>query len=165
VNEIQLLRAQLDGERRRVREVAAACAATHGDGAAQNAAGTPAALTRACTAYLACVLGWFEARDARLGRGGVLRGAPVSIGDQGSAREALALLDAANAKAATWRALALFVQGAWDERRGAIETLLAANGSVADWRIYAGVDADSISLERTLYRQVRAALPAGIELP
>jgi hypothetical protein len=152
VNEIQLLRAQLDGERRRVREVAAACAAALGDGAA----GTPDALTQACTTYLACVLRWFEARDARLRSGAVL--------DQGSAREALALLGAAGATPAAWRALALFIQGAWDERRGAIDALLAAHGSVADWRALAGVDADSICLERTLYGQVRAALPAGIEL-
>ena len=152
MNEIQLLRAQLNGERRRVREVAAACAAALGGGAA----GTPDALTQAGTAYLACVLGWFEARDARLPSGAVL--------DQGSTREALALLSAAGATPAAWRALALFIEGAWDERRGAIDTLLAADGSVADWRTWAGIDADSICLERALYGQARAALPAGMEL-
>jgi hypothetical protein len=152
VNEIQLLRAQLNVERRRVREVAAACAAALGDGAA----GAPDALTHACTAYLACVLGCFERRDARLRSG--------AVPDQGSTREALALLGAAGATPAAWRALALFVEGAWDGRRGAIDALLAANGSVVDWRHFAGVDADSVCLERALYSQVRAALPAGIEL-
>lgn len=155
MNEIQLLRAQLAAERRRVREVAAAGAA---------AGGSPAAFAEACAAYLACVLGWFEQRDARLPAAVAIRGALAAAGESGGAREALALLRTAGDTPAGWQALAHFIQGRWDTRRGAIEACLATDVSVADWRTYAGVDADSIVRERALYRQVRAALPAGVDL-
>lgn len=165
MNEIELLRTQLATERSRVREVAsagaAACSATAG--------AAPGAVHGACAEYLGCVLGWFDERDARLGElysrrpaGDAGRTAYAALGPGGRGREALERHTARGDTREGWQALAQFINGPWDARRGAIEALLAANPRVADWRAYGGIDADSISRERALYARCRAALAAGV---
>jgi hypothetical protein len=155
MNEIELLRNQLATERRHVREVASACAAAHAG--APPAAGDAAleALRAACGEYLGRVLDWFDRRDQRLGE----LYAQHPAADSG--RMALERLKQAGPAPESWQALAAFINGPWDDRRGAIEALLASNPRVADWRAFCGIDADSVCEERALYARVRAALPSG----
>lgn len=169
MNEIQLLRNQLAVERRRVREVASACAAALAAPAPPNGAALQA-LGEACAEYLRCVTGWFDQRDERLGElyarlpaGDAGRRSLEALSPGGSGPAALGTIAAAAAGGA-WAALAQSIDGEWDARRGAIEALLASNPRVADWRAIAGIDADSIRQERVLYARVCAALPAGVRL-
>jgi len=159
MNEIQLLREQLATERRHVRAVASACAAAHRGAAASAASAALPALREAAAAHLTLVLGWFEARDARLATLGIELPPGDSLG-----REALGKLRPGADAATAWAACAGLVNGAWDERRAVIESLCAANPRVTDWRAFARVDADSIQQERALYARVRSALPAGLTL-
>jgi hypothetical protein len=159
MNEIQLLRAQLDAERRHVRAVASACAGAHRLATTSAEVASLQALREASTAYLALVLGWFDARDARLATLGTHLPPGEALG-----REALDAIRSGRNPAEAWAACAALVSGAWDSRRTALEALCAANLRVADWRTFAGVDADSIHEERAHYVRVRAALPAGLEL-
>ena len=152
MNEIELLRRQLADERRHVREVASACAAASLAAATALAGDMPAAWQRACSAYLECVLGWFDERDARLPD----RTALAALGPTHRERKAL--------ERAAWQDLAQLINGPWDERRAAIDALLATNPRVADWRALSRIDADSIRRERELYARCRAALPAGVTL-
>jgi hypothetical protein len=170
MNEIQLLRDQLSAERRHVREVATACA-TARDASPARAGSALAALDEASTQYLGCVLDWFEQRDARLislyarlPADDPARSVSEALGPEGGAAEALALLHAAQGRGAAWNALAQFIVGPWDTRRGAIEALLASNPRVGDWRAIAGIDADSVYRERAMYQRVRAALPTDVDL-
>ena len=172
MNEIQLLREQLAAERRHVRSVASACAAACDRLAEPSSASALEPLLEASTLYLRSVLDWFDERDERLGglyrdhpAGGLERRALAALGPGGIGREALERLAADEPSRETWAALAQFINGAWDARRSAIEALLASNARVADWRAFAGIDADSVYRERALYARVRSALPAGIELP
>ena len=171
MNEIELLRNQLATERRHVREVASACLAAHGG--APPAAGDAAleALRGACGEYLGCVLDWFDRRDARLGElyarrppADAGRAALAALDPAGRGREALEKLGVRGAARESWQALARFIHGPWDARRGAIEALLASNQRVADWRVISGVDADSVCHERALFARVVAALPSGSAL-
>lgn len=171
MNEIELLRNQLATERRHVREVASACAAAHAN--APPAAGDAVleATRGACSEYLAVVLDWFDRRDARLGElytqhpaAAAGRTALAALDLAGRGREALETLTAGAPARESWQALARFVHGPWDARRGAIEALLASNTHVVDWRVFGGIDADSVCLERALYARVRAALPSGTGL-
>jgi hypothetical protein len=145
MNEIELLRNQLATERRHVREVASACAAAHAGARARPGDAALEALRAACGEYLACVLEWFDQRDLRLGEPAVQHPAA------GSSPEG-------------WNALAAFINGPWNARRDAIEARLASNPRVADWRVFCGIDADSVWRERTLYARVVAALPSGATL-
>ncbi len=170
MNEIELLRNQLATERRHVRAVASACAAAHLAGGAMQGGTALEALRRACTEYLGCMLDWFDQRDERLDA----LYPHISAGDEGRraravdlsgrGREALDRLEQGGPAHETWQAVARFINGAWDARRGAIEAALGANTRVADWRAFARVDADSVCQERALYARVRAALPEGVEL-
>jgi hypothetical protein len=171
MNEIQLLRDQLAAERRHVREVASACAAAYRAEPAPAGGAALVALAGACRDYLECVLVWFDRRDARLGElcarlpaGGADGEARGALDLSGHGRDALDRLRAAGPAHEDWAALALFVNGAWDTRRSAIEALLASRLRVTDWRAVSGIDADTIYEERALYSRVRAALPAGVEL-
>jgi hypothetical protein len=158
MNEIQLLRAQLAAERRHVLAVASACADAHRAAPPQ---GTPtlAALSEASTAYVALVVDWFAARDARLTALGTHLPPGEALG-----HEALEKIRAGANPAEAWGACAALLSGAWDSRRAAIEALCGANRRVTDWRAFAGIDANSIHEERALYGRVRAALPAGLAL-
>lgn len=168
MNEIALLRTQLATERSRVREIAGACAAAHRGAAAAPAGAAPEALRRACAEYLGCVLGWFDERDARLGELYALRpaadagrAAVAALGPGGRGRETLERLASGGGREA-WQAVAQFIHGPWGSRRAAIEALLATNARVADWRAFAGIDADSICRERALYTRCRSLLAAGV---
>lgn len=159
MNEIQLLREQLDAEQRHALGVVAACAAAHDPSAGREAGAALAGFTAACTEYLGCVLASFDERDARL----AALHAELAPGE--TARAALGKLRAAGEPRAGWAALAQYLRGPWEARRRTVAALLAAHPRVTDWRTVAGIDADSIARERVLYARVRAALPAGIELP
>ena len=168
MNEIELLQNQLAAERRHVREVASACAAEHPTAALPPGGSALEALRAAGTEYLACVLAWFDQRDERLGelyarlpRGAAGHEALAALGPHGRGGEALRGLEEPGPARDQWQALARFLNGPWDERRGAVEALLASNPRVADWRTFGGIDADSVCQERALYARFRAALPSG----
>jgi hypothetical protein len=159
MNEIQLLREQLAAERRHVRAVASTCAGALRCAPTSQQTPTLAALSEASTTYLALVVGWFEARDARLTALGTHLPPGEALG-----REALDKVRAGANLAEAWGACAALLSGAWDSRRASIEALCTANLRVTGWRAFARIDADSIREERALYVRVRAALPAGLEL-
>src|SRR5579862_3101854 len=68
MNEIQLIRRQLDTEREHAGAVTRACAGALGRADARALeSGTPLdEFRQACVDYLVCVLAWFEERDRRL---------------------------------------------------------------------------------------------------
>jgi hypothetical protein len=130
-----------------------------------------------------CVLAWFEERDQRLTDLWDTRPTPADEGQRtleaalaspGRSREALEKLEAALARMPapaadsraqeSWREFAQFFNSVWSARRDAIEAWLSANPRTTDWRVIAGIDADSILEERHRYARVRAALPAGAAL-
>jgi hypothetical protein len=161
MNETQLIRRQLALEREHLAAVAQACA----QAATQLPACAP--FQQACEEYLACVLGWFAARDRRLSalaaglgpedpRCATVNEILARSGDSGQAQALLA--------AAAWPDLLQFLQGPWSARRDALEGLLAHDSRVIDWRQIGGIDADGILEERTRYAQVVALLPAGVSL-
>ena len=176
MNEIELIRQQLETERRRAGEVAEACAAvlargrTSSDGAAARAQ-----FVQACVDYLASVLMRFEERDQRLSdlwRAHRAADDPMRrrleelLPSRGRSREALERLEAALAPQPAvsagedrraWEEFAQFFRGAWSVRRAALDALLATSVRTADWRAVAGVDADSILEERERYARVGAA--------
>lgn len=168
MNEIELLRSQLATERRRVREVASACAAAY---RAERSIREPEALAplrEACTAYLAFVLDCFDRRDERLRElsarrpgGDTSRALETALRLAGRGSEALATLEAAESARESWQALARFIDGPWDTRRGAVEAALGPDTRVAHWRAFSGIDADSIRQERALYARFRAVMPGG----
>lgn len=174
MNEVQLIRHQLDTQRQHAVEVANACAAALGR--AGTAAGAAhQALRQACVDYLVCVLAWFEERDQRLADQlrlphppgeGPRRAFEEALARHGRSRAALEKLEAACGSSAAssdrWREFAQFFNGVWRTRREAIDALLAANQRVSDWRALSGLDADTILEERTRYERVRAALPPGL---
>jgi hypothetical protein len=159
VNEIELLRAQLATERLHVSAAANACAA---------AAADAAALRTAATHYLRCVLGWFEARDRRLGE--LLRaradmdertrlGLEAALSQPGASDVALGKLPSVEGALGAWQALAQFVGTAWGPRREALDALLGTLTRPADWRAVAGIDADSILEERRRFERLREDAP------
>lgn len=170
-SEIQLLREQLDLQRRHSAAVTLACAAAPG----RTAAGSGVALAplrQACVDYLVLELTAFEERDQRLAdrvdagpaQEGQRAALAQALGRRGSSREALRLLEAAVAgDGSGWREFADFFNGSWSPRRDAIEACLGGL-STAEWRALSGVDADSILQERLAFARVRAALPAGMSL-
>jgi hypothetical protein len=177
VNEIEVIRAQLDTERRHAGAVANACAV-----ALQRPDGGGAALDefrQSCVDYLVCVLAWFEERDQRLGdlagarpEDPARRALEDALARPGRSRETLERLAAAVAgsdtadgsSSASWREFARYFNGVWSTRRDAVDALLTSNPRVGDWRALAGIDADSILEERHLYTRVGARLPAGVTL-
>jgi hypothetical protein len=184
MNEIQLIRAQLDLERSHASAVAAVCGATLGCATpASLASGTPLETFRqACVDYLVCILAWFEERDRRLaelinqyGPEHATRDAlDATLARRGRSREALEKLEAAFAAAPdtaaaagarpAWVEFAQFFSGIWSTRRDALDALLSANSRASDWRHMSGVDADTILEERSRYARVTETLPPGITL-
>ena len=143
MNEIELIRAQLDAERLHVKAVAQACAAAGGNARAPRNAAALVELQAAGADYLRCVLDWFEARDQRLlelisTRPGLDAHARQAISAAlalpGSSREALRKLAAIDAgrPSSAWQALAEVVAGVWSGRREAIDALLTAVPRPAD---------------------------------
>ncbi len=158
MNEIELIRAQLATERQHVGAVARACATTRSQAVDLRAAGLD---------YLSCVLGWFEARDQRLGE--LLRARPAveepfwhdlqtAQAQPGVSVAALGKLQATSSTVA-WRAFASVIDTAWGPRRDALDALLTHLTRVADWRRIAGIDADSILEERRLFDAMAANAP------
>lgn len=145
---MELIRTQLATERMHLREIAAATIGP-GDGIARRQ-------------YLVRVLGWFAARDERLGQLFPVQDGPAraalaeALGASGSSREALDRLpDAPGGSTQEWRAFAHFVAGDWASRRGQLDALLAQEPLVT-WRAIAGIDADGMLEERALYEAARA---------
>ena len=185
MNEIQLIRAQLTAERQHASTVANACATALGrrNAVALSSGSSLEEFRQACVEHLVRVLAWFEERDQRLTDLWHARLAPADgarraledvLASPGRSREALEKLAAAlacttapaphsNAQQ-SWREFAQFFNSVWSARRDAIDALLAANGRTTDWRLIAGIDADSILEERARYARVRTTLPAGASL-
>ena len=181
MNELQLIRAQLTTERQHASTVANACATAFGrrNAVALSSGSSLEEFQQACVDYLVRVLAWFEERDQRLTDLSHARPTAADAGRRtledalaspGRSREALEKLAAALACAAaspdshaqeSWREFAQFFNSVWSARRDAIDAWLAANPRTTDWRLIAGIDADSILEERNRYARVRAALPAG----
>jgi hypothetical protein len=184
MNEVQLIRAQLDLERSHAGAVAAVCGTTLGRATpASLASGTPLETFRqACVDYLVCILAWFEERDRRLaelinqyGPEHATRDAlDATLARRGRSREALEKLEAAFAAVAdtaaaagarpAWVEFAQFFSGTWSTRRDALDALLSANSRASDWRHMSGVDADTILEERSRYARVTETLPPGVTL-
>ena len=184
MNEIQLIRAQLDLERSHAGAVAAICGTALGRATpASLASGTPLETFRqACVDYLVCILAWFEERDRRLaelinqyGPEHATRDAlDATLTRRGRSREALEKLEAAFAAAPdtaaaagarqAWVEFAQFFSGTWSTRRDALDALLSANSRASDWRHMSGVDADTILEERSRYARVTQTLPPGVAL-
>jgi hypothetical protein len=169
VNERDLIRNQLRGERNRVIEVALACAAPE----------ATLALRQVAVDYLVFVLTRFEERDQMLAEqyrarqpaaDPLRRAVDEIVSRSGTSREALLKLEAALASRAdskavdtrqNWASFGEFFEGPWRERRDAIDALQDRNGRLADWRAASFVDADSILEERTRYARVEPNLPRG----
>jgi len=177
MNEIQLIRTQLAAERQHASTVANACATALGrrNAVALSSGSSLEGFRQACVDYLVCVLAWFEERDqrltdlwhARLASGDAARRALDDVlASPGRSREALEKLKAAVACASgeSWREFAQFFNSVWSARRDAIDALLAANTRTTDWRVIAGIDADSVLEERNRYARVSTTLPAGASL-
>lgn len=178
MNEIELIRGQLSTERLHAGAVANACAL-----ALQRPEHSPALaeFRQSCVDYLVCVLAWFEERDQRLSdlirariapEAATRRALEDALGRPGRSRETLEGLAAAVASTAaaggnprsSWSDFAHYFNDVWSTRRDAVDALLAPNGRVGDWRAVAGIDADSILLERQLYARVDERLPPGVTL-
>ncbi|MBS0580403.1 MAG: hypothetical protein JSR36_14200 [Proteobacteria bacterium] len=159
MNETQIIRRQLGIEREHLLAAAAAVAAAPGTASDE--------FRRAASDYLACVLGWYEARDQRLEALAARLGAQDPrcctilqlLSQAGHSGEALALL-----AAQAWPALAQFLRGPWSARRDALEQLLANDARAPDWRTITGIDADGILAERTGYRRLAELAPPGLRL-
>ena len=185
MNEIQLIRAQLAAERQNASSVANACATalSRRNAVALSSGSSLEGFRQACVDYLVCVLAWFEDRDqrltdlwhARLAPGDAARRALEEVlASPGRSREALEKLEAALAGTCapaprgnaqeSWREFAQFFNSVWSTRRDAIDALLAPTTRTTDWRVIAGIDADSILEERARYGRVRTTLPAGASL-
>ncbi len=183
MNEIQLIRQQLETERRRASEVAEACVGTFSRaGNSRDAAAARAQFLDACVEYLVSVLTRFEGRDQRLSDLWETRLAATDpqrrtleelLSGPGASCEALERLEAAVSprparseagKQRAWEEFAQFFRSAWSVRRAALDALFEANARTADWRSVGGIDADAILEERERYARVQATLPAGVSL-
>jgi hypothetical protein len=185
MNEIEIIRSQLDVEQSHAAEVTHACAAAFGlTGKVQASTEAISLFREACVSYLVWVLARFEERDQTLSEllasrqatagNGAAAASARQLGSlvvrAGTSREALSRLEAAlgagesEAARAGWQEFARFFSSAWAPRRAALERALAEHLSVVDWRAVCAIDADSILDERNRYARVAAQLPAGIEL-
>jgi len=181
MNEIQLIRQQLDTEREHAGTAARACAAALGRAGAQAPeSGSPLeAFRQACVDYLVCVLAWFEERDRRLGalintygpEHPTRDALDEALARRGRSRDALEKLEAAFAQGPDaqapknlWVEFAHFLDGPWSSRRDALDALLASNPRPAEWRQVSGIDADGILEERARYARIGKSLPAGVSL-
>jgi hypothetical protein len=185
MNEIEIIRSQLEIEQSHAAEVTDACTAAFGTaGPAQASTEAMSLFREACVSYLVWVLARFEERDQTLSELLASRQATTGngaaaararqlgrlIARSGTSREALSRLEAAlaagesEAARPAWREFARFFDSAWVPRRAALERALAEHLSVADWRTVCAIDADSILDERNRYARVAAQLPAGVQL-
>ena len=180
MNEVELIRAQLSLERQHAFDVARALSAAGSRTSAT--ANSWQSFRQSGVDYLAWILSRFEEReqtfhDLLRGRAGdddsERRAVERALQLPGTSREALAKLEAALGSGSgtevesvgRWTEFEQFMAGVWSARRDELDRLFAQQARVTDWRVVSGIDADSIFDERSRYAKVRAALPAGIELP
>jgi len=144
VNETQIIRAQLETERRHFGAVTAACEALL-QGAELAA---HADFSNACRDYLQFALRRVSAQGTRAADSGLaaLRSAPP---------------DRVNT---VWRDVLSDFKAACRERFDEIAARAKRQLPVAEWRALSGITADAIVEERSRYDRVRAALPAGVML-
>ena len=172
MNELELIRTQLNAERSHAAAVADAGSlvlATQPD-----AVGALEEFREACVDYLVCVLAWFEERDRRVAQLAhawapehpARAALDEVLARPGRSREALEKLEAAlgSGDGGDWREFAHFFHAVWSTRRDALDALLGAHARVGDWRTLAGIDADTILEERARYARVRAVAPGGVQL-
>jgi len=183
MNELEIIRSQLNVEQTHAAEVANACAAAFGSDVPAAPTQALGLFREACVSYLVRLLARFEERDqtlsellaARQSRPGEAAAASVQplavvIARPGTSREALSRLEAALAAGespaarGSWQEFGRFFNSAWVPRRAALERAQAEHLDVAQWRTVCAIDADSILDERTRFARVVAQLPAGIEL-
>jgi hypothetical protein len=142
MNEIQIIQGQLSTERLHFAQVASACA-----GALEHALLTGGSeFSPACTAYF---------------------GFAVTRFDPGS--KAAAKLEAARAAEpastdSAWREFLRVFATETEQHFAALDTRLARNAPITQWRMLSRIDADTIFAERALYDRVKATLPSGITL-
>jgi hypothetical protein len=180
MNEVELIRAQLSLERQHAFDVARALSA-----AGSRTGASPdswQSFRQSGVDYLVWILSRFEEReqtfhDLLRSRAGdddsARRAVERALELPGTSREALAKLEAALGsgsrteveRVGRWTDFDQFLAGAWSVRRDQLDELFAQQAKVTDWRAVSGIDADSIFEERSRYAKVRAALPAGIQLP
>jgi hypothetical protein len=179
MNEVELIRAQLSLERQHAAAVSHALSAAAAQGEKRLA--PLGAFREASVDYLAWILSRFEEREqvfhelvrSRFAAQEPLRNTlEAAFARSGTSREALVKLESALRPAEPagqsgprWAEFLLFFDGAWSERRDALDELFVQHAKVTDWRAVSGIDADSIFDERNRYARVRAALPQNIELP
>jgi hypothetical protein len=150
MNEIELIRAQLNVERQHASAVAQACASARAAGAAS-------------VEYLAWSLSRFEEREQVFhdlvrqrfaAEDPTRRAIESALGLPGSSREVLAMLERAlntgpGARSGpAWSEFLQLIAGPWSTRRDEIDRLFAAHAKITDWRKVAAIDADSIVDER-----------------
>jgi hypothetical protein len=182
MNEVEGIRNQLALERAHAAAVANAfVSAMQLDPPALGARDAFGEFRRVCVEYLAYVLAGFEERDQRLTDLLQTRFGPAdpahrplekALAGPGRSREVLEKLEAACAASPSgsagrkegWREFAGFFNGAWSTRRDALDVVLSTSPRAADWRTYAGIDADSILEERRRYAQVASRLPPDVAL-
>jgi len=178
MNEVELIRAQLALERQHAFDVARALSVA----GSRNGLDGWQSFRQGSVDYLVWILSRFEEREqtfhdllrTRAQADDSERRAVESALDlPGTSREALTKLEAALGSGSRteverigrWTDFEQFLAGVWSTRRDALDKLFAQQARVTDWRAVSGIDADSIFDERSRYTKVRAALPAGIELP
>ncbi len=183
MNEVELIRGQLNLERQHAAEVAKACASARADAGWQGTTERLASLEafrQAAVEYLVWMLSRFEEReqvfhdllrDRFPAEDPNRRAVETALALPGTSREALAKLETAlgstvdsGSAAARWTDFLRFFSGAWSARRDEIDRLFERQAKVADWRTVSDIDADSIVDERSRYARVKATLPAGIEM-
>jgi hypothetical protein len=144
MNEIEIIRAQLNIERQHVAEISDAFAAALND----PPSSTSDELERACADYLEFALTRLEPDASR-----------DALAKLQAARDGDAPAAVARSSDEHWRAFLQFFRSQWRAHADALDALFSRNISVKDWRIAAGVDADSIFEERRRYAQVKALRP------
>ena len=149
MNELDLLRGQLDTEMRHFSAVSCAC------GEVLQKEGSDAdGFLRACLGYLA-----FAAERLQVGRAPdseltqALRSAQVANGGAAAARQ--------------WPQLGALLERQLQARQAAIRAARQRGATIAEWRALARLDADSIVREREQYQLLRQSRPADLtpELP
>lgn len=179
MNEVELIRSQLSLERQHAIDVARALST-----AGARSGASPESwqnFRQASVDYLVWILSRFEEREqtfhdlfrSRAGEADERSAAGRVLDQRGTSREALKKLEAALAstshteaeRVGHWSEFEQFLAGVWSARRDEIDKLFARQAKVTDWRTVSAIDADSIFDERSRYAKLRAALPAGIELP
>lgn len=179
MNEIELIRTQLNVERQHAAAVARACAEALG--APSSTVDSIEPFRAAGVEYLAWILSRFEERE-QVFRDLVRkrftaedphrRAVEAALTQPGSNREALSRLETAlgertasegESAALRWSEFLHFISGPWSIRRDEIDQLFQVQAKVVDWRTVSGIDADSIVDERHRWARVKTTMPTDTE--